>query len=195
MTYTPSIERAIQKASILHDGQKRKGEEAAPYVSHLFSVAAILSNYTKDEDTLIAGLLHDSIEDTDYTEKDLRADFGVDVACIVMGVTEQKERDGFKLLWKDRKDVYLELLGSSNEKSLMVSAADKIHNLQSAIQDRESTGENFWSHRDYGTTDDQLWFFGQTLVILKERLHNEIVTELEDLLAKANKIFQKKMSE
>ena len=195
MTYTQRIEKAIQKASILHDGQRRKGEEAPPYVSHLFSVAAILSNYTKDEDVIIAGLLHDSIEDTDYTEKELKADFGTDVACIVMGVTEQKEGGGVKLLWKERKDAYLELLRNSNEKSLMVAAADKIHNLQSAIQDRESTGENFWSHRDYGTTDDQLWFFAQTLAILKKRLHNEIVTELEDLLAKANKIFQKKMSE
>jgi len=190
MKYTARVEHAIRKASALHDGQTRKGKDAIPYISHLFSVAAILSNYTEDEDIIIAGLLHDSIEDTDYTEKKLKKEFGNDVATIVMGVTELKKKDEVELLWKERKKSYLDLLREVSEQSLMVAAADKIHNLQSVIYERKTTGETFWSNGDYDKSNDQLWFFGETLAILKERLHNKIVNELETLFAEAETIFQ-----
>lgn len=190
MRYTPRVERAIRKASALHDGQARKGKNAIPYISHLFSVTAILSNYTTDEDIIIAGLLHDSIEDTDYTEMELRKEFGIGIAHIVMGVTELKKKNGVELLWKERKEAYLSLLRGVGEQSLMVAAADKIHNLQSVISDKKTTGETFWSHRDYGKSKEQLWFFGETLAILKSRLHNKIVDELETVFAEAEIVFQ-----
>ena len=61
MIYNAQIERAIKKAATLHRAQNRKGEDDLPYVTHLFSVAVILSQYTSDEDVIVAGLLHDTI--------------------------------------------------------------------------------------------------------------------------------------
>lgn len=191
MIYTPRVEYAIRKASVLHDGQKRKGSGAIPYVSHLFSVAAILSKYTDDESVIIAGLLHDSIEDTEYTKEELKREFGNKVASIVLGVTEEKTKNGIKLLWKERKDAYLELLRKGNEQSLMVAAADKIHNLQSVVNDFESTGETFWTNRDHGKSDEQRWFFSEVLAILQEKLHSKIGNELEVALRKAETVFKK----
>jgi len=91
MKLTPRISDAINYASKLHSKQFRKGDSTLPYVSHLFAVAWILSEYTDDENIIIAGLLHDSLEDIEgYTYEDLESDFGKRVADIVLNVSEDK---------------------------------------------------------------------------------------------------------
>lgn len=93
MKYTPRIEKAIQVASHAHRNQTRKSDGNMPYISHPFSVLVILSEHTKDENTMIAGLLHDVLEDADpneYTEQKLRDIFGEKVVSIVKEVSEQK---------------------------------------------------------------------------------------------------------
>src|SRR3990167_6351226 len=87
MTFTPKIHKTIGKAALLHKDQKRKHGNL-PYITHSYSVAFILSRYTKDEDIICAGLLHDTIEDCDYSAEQLKADFGDRIASIVLGVTE-----------------------------------------------------------------------------------------------------------
>ena len=89
--YTYKIEQAIKAAAILHDGQLRKGNVPLPYITHLYAVAMILESYTEDEDTIVAGLLHDTLEDTDYTPEELEADFGKEVCEAVLAVTEPAE--------------------------------------------------------------------------------------------------------
>ena len=74
--YSYRIEQALRAITILHKDQVRKGAMSIPYISHLFAVALIVSEYTKDEDTLIGALLHDTLEDTDYTGEELEQDFG-----------------------------------------------------------------------------------------------------------------------
>ena len=66
MNLTPRIEYAIRTVALLHDGQTRRAEQNIPYVSHVFSVAVLLSHYSDDEDVFIGGLLHDVLEDTNY---------------------------------------------------------------------------------------------------------------------------------
>ena len=65
------LEQAIKKASLLHAHQKRKSGHNVPYVTHLFSVGALLSTYADREDVIVAGLLHDTLEDTPYTAEEL----------------------------------------------------------------------------------------------------------------------------
>ena len=67
MAYSYRIEQAIKAASVLHREQVRKGSVPFPYITHLFAVAMIASDYTDDEDVIVAALLHDTIEDTDYS--------------------------------------------------------------------------------------------------------------------------------
>src|SRR5680860_1476994 len=106
MKLTPKIQKAISRASVLHLGQKRKGD-GAPYILHPYSVAFILSHYTNDEDIIVAGLLHDVLEDVDgYEKEDLQKEFGERVANMVSDVTEDislKEDKGEKESWVERK--------------------------------------------------------------------------------------------
>jgi len=188
MQLTENIEKAIQKSAILHDGQRRKGGKQPPYIIHPFAVAVIVSQYTDDENTIIAGLLHDTIEDTGYMKEEMEHDFGKTVTEIVQGVTEEKERNGEKLPWKTRKISYIETLKKAPEASLMVSAADKIHNLSSMIRDCGELENDMWKIFTPGK-NEQLWFYSEVLEVLKKRLNNDVVSEFEAVFQKAKKIF------
>lgn len=179
MRFTVKIEKAIRKASELHNGQARKADAKVPYISHVFSVAVILSNYTDDEDVIIAGLLHDTVEDTDYTPEELEMDFGPRVKAIVLGVTEQKTKDGIKISWAERKEQYLEKLSRDSRESLLVCAADRLHNLTCLLEEREKQGNLIWAKFN-APPDQQLEFCRKVLEILKQRLDNPLVEELEE---------------
>ena len=80
------ISRAFDVAEEMHRGQLRKSGE--PYLIHPMAVAEILAELGMDEETIIAGLLHDVVEDTPYTMEELARDFGEEVALLVDGVTK-----------------------------------------------------------------------------------------------------------
>lgn len=179
MTLTPKIEQAIRKASLLHGDQKRKAEQDLPYVTHLFSVGALLSTYADREDVIIAGLLHDTLEDTPYTAEELEEEFGKKIRETVESVTEatHAEKQEIAFSWKERKLRYLENLKAGSAEALMVAAADKIHNLQTIIDDYNKFGPAIWKNFSVGV-NEQLWFFGSVLDILEERLESDIVPHL-----------------
>lgn len=191
MKLTPKIQQAINLVSYLHAGQTRKSNQSTPYVSHLFSVAWILSNYTDQEEVIISGLLHDVLEDVpEYQEEELKRDFGESVLLIVKGVSEDKdprvEIDKRKT-WKSRKLKYLATLKQGSEESLLVCAADKLHNLQSLIDEYQKQGELLWQ-RFNTTKENSLWFYGEVIAILKKNLNNPIVLELELVYDRASEI-------
>lgn len=96
MKFTPKIFNALNRAAALHAGQKRKGD-GLPYIVHPCAVAFILSEHTGDEDTIIAGLLHDVLEDVpDFGGKKFKKEFGEKIFKIVKGVSEEKETGGAK---------------------------------------------------------------------------------------------------
>ena len=198
MRWTPRIEKAIKKAAVLHRAQTRRGSIDYPYITHLVSVATILAHYTSDEDILIAGLLHDTIEDTDYTFEQLEDDFGMRVRTIVDGVTEKKGNNGERLPWMTRKKDYLETLKNAPEESLLVSAADKIHNLRSLIEEHRIMGNEFWPMYARLTDPEaiekakqvRLQSFGDILAVLKARGGSlPIVKELEEVYEEARGVF------
>jgi (p)ppGpp synthase/HD superfamily hydrolase len=170
--YSERLERAIQKTTLLHREQIRRTPDTLPYISHLFSVFIILSSYTDDEDTLIAGLLHDSIEDTDYTFSELEADFGTKVSEMVKGVTEEKERDGVALEWKERKMDYLKKLKNDSEESMLICVADKIYNLQALVRDYRQYGRDMWNFIEPGLKD-KLWYHDEVVSVLEERIRDK----------------------
>jgi|TARA_Y100000310_G_scaffold345555_1_gene466503 (p)ppGpp synthase/HD superfamily hydrolase len=188
MKLTPRIEHAIRKASILHDGQYRKGIGHLPYITHLYSVSLIVSEYTSQEDTVIAALLHDTIEDTSYTVEELEKDFGSNVKDLVLFVSEDKRVGGEKISWRSLKEGYIENLKSAPEEALLISAADKLHNLRSNIVGHKRVGEEYWK-RFHEKKEDYLWFYGEVVSILKNRLESPIVSELEKEYAQAVEIF------
>ena len=190
MLLTPKIEKAIRRASQLHDGQKRKVEHNLPYISHLFSVATILSTHAEDEDLLIAGLLHDSLEDTPYTPEELEFEFGATVRKTVEQVTETPFSLKDKILWKDKKLAYLEKLKQADARALMVAAADKIHNLQTTIDDYKKRGadplKGFWKD-----IKERMWLYEQSLAILEDRLESPIVPAYRKVFDEAISLFSR----
>lgn len=188
MNLTPRIEQAIRAACLLHDGQKRKAERDLPYVSHLFSVAALLSNHARDEEVVIGGLLHDSLEDTEYTREALASDFGERVASMVSEVTEIREIDGRLIPWKDRKRGYVAGLEEASAEALMIATADKIHNLSTTISDFETHGEVIWQNFKV-PIEEQMWFYREVLDVLERRLESSIVSEYQEVVKRAKEVF------
>jgi guanosine-3',5'-bis(diphosphate) 3'-pyrophosphohydrolase len=143
------LERALRMAAVFHRPQERRAS-GVPYIEHPAAVAMILDRLGFAEDVVIAGLLHDAVEDTELSLEQIHDEFGAQVAEIVHFCTERKLDDhGRKRPWIDRKRDHL---------------ADKLHNLLSIRLDLEE-GRDVWStfnaHRDqvlwyYRTTIDQL---------------------------------------
>jgi (p)ppGpp synthase/HD superfamily hydrolase len=133
--YSYRIEQAIRAAAVLHHDLQRKGSMPYPYITHLISVAFILLDYTKDEDTVIAALLHDAIEDTDYTLDEIEEDFGPHVRHLVDTVTEKTHEGARKLSWPEKKKAYAAELKKGPKEAVMIAAADKAHNLRTIVEE------------------------------------------------------------
>lgn len=181
MAYSYKIEQAIRAATVLHKDQLRKGDMPFPYVSHLFSVTMIVSEYTDDEDVITAALLHDTLEDTDYSAEELQEDFGGGVRDMVEALTEpQKEKDGAKVPWKKQKSSYAELLKKAPEGSLIIAAADKIHNMRSIVEDYYEDHSKFMA--DFGgNLDERIAAYDAIAAVLKKRLKNAILQEFNQV--------------
>jgi (p)ppGpp synthase/HD superfamily hydrolase len=193
MNLTSRIQHAINRAAILHREQTRKDSEATPYIVHLVSVAIILSEDTEDEDTLVAGLLHDVLEDVpNYGEAAMRKEFGDKVTDIVKGVTEDKDPDHPErgLSWEERKDKYLENLKRAPLESVSISAADKIHNLSSLIELYKSQGEDMWKKFGGDGPSDRLDYYGRVLEIVEERVGGELARQLREVFEEAQKVLK-----
>jgi len=147
--------------------------------------------FTQDEDIIVGGILHDTIEETNYSYEELEKDFGKNIRNIVESLTECKKNEDPGKVWQERKDIYLKLMKDMSQKALMISAADKIHNLLSMIYDYETIGEEMWNKFNV-PADKRLWFYGECLKILQKRLKDPIVEEYKKVLKKAHKIFHVK---
>jgi (p)ppGpp synthase/HD superfamily hydrolase len=198
MIFTPRINEAIKLSSHLHRNQTRKDFYNTPYVSHLFSVAMILTSATSEEDIIIAGLMHDSLEDVpSYSYDKLVIDCGAHVADIVVHVTEPldpNKRDDEQLPWLQRKEAYLDTLRSGGIESAMVSAADKIHNTESFLSDTAKEGDTFLS-RFHSSIRNKLWFHEQVLCIVTEKLgENNILVERLKLCTEEFKVLAQRVN-
>jgi guanosine-3',5'-bis(diphosphate) 3'-pyrophosphohydrolase len=153
---TAALERALRWASVCHRGQVRKGGDV-PYVQHAVAVAMILDRAGFDEDVVVAGLLHDVVEDTEATLDQVRDQFGEAVAAIVAGCSETKtDRDGKKRPWIDRKREHITALEGAPVATRAVLLADKLHNLLSIASDLRD-GRPVWSIFNAGRPD-VLWY-------------------------------------
>lgn len=149
MINTEKIAKARKLAEELHSSQTRKN--GAPYITHLYAVADIISQYTDDEDIICAGLLHDTIEDVDgYEYENLLSDFGKRIADIVEGVTEEVYVAHPEHSREQKIEQFEGMLTRTVKKakdagadSLLVMAADKIHNIQSMVQGVKENGPEF----------------------------------------------------
>lgn len=128
------LSRAIDFAGQKHAGQKRKSGE--DYITHPLSVAALLIDWQMDIDTVVAGVLHDTVEDTDATLSEVRKQFGRDVAMLVDGVTKvsqaragMKDIDNYLPSTKDNLAKLMIAVGR-DIRVIIIKLADRLHNMQ-----------------------------------------------------------------
>jgi (p)ppGpp synthase/HD superfamily hydrolase len=177
--YTYKIEQAIKAAALLHQDQLRKGDVGLPYISHLVAVMMILRDYTQDEDILVAALLHDTLEDTDYTLEELKEDFGDTVAKYVVAVTEPTPKEGEKIPWMDKKKLYAKQIKDGPIEAVMIAAADKTHNLRTMVEDYMDDHDGFL--RDFGNRlDDRMEAYQSIANAINSRLDDGIVHEFNN---------------
>ncbi len=171
--YSYRIEQAIRAAAVLHEDQTRRGDLPLPYITHPFSVAMSLLKYTDDEDVIVAALLHDTLEDTEYTYEQLVNDFGEITAEIVATVSEpQTDTEGQPLSWRERKNIYREQVATGPQEALYVSASDKIHNFRAIIEEYYDEPERFLE--DFGTNiSERIATYSALAEVITEKLDNE----------------------
>lgn len=180
---SPRLESALRWAAECHHGQTRKGG-SIPYVQHVVAVAMILGRLGCTEDVVIAGLLHDVVEDTTATLDDVRDRFGNLVGDLVAHCSEVKLDDqGRKRPWIDRKRDHLTALLSAPPEARAVILADKLHNLTSIIADLNE-GRHVWSLFN-AERERVLWYYRESISTLGtgsavlERLASECRNALE----------------
>lgn len=122
--------KALSFAADKHKNQRRKDEAASPYINHPISLANILINEggVNDINILIGAILHDTIEDTETSEEELRKEFGEKIASIVMEVTDDKS-----LAKEERKIKQIEHSSHISNEAKHIKLADKISNLRDII--------------------------------------------------------------
>ena len=150
------IEEAIEVAAEAHQGQYRKGTRT-PYITHPYAVGLILMEAGCPEAMIVAGILHDTVEDTDLTLEFIQEHFGAYVANIVDGCSENKA-----LRWRARKTERIEALRSASPEICTVTCADKLHNLRTIISEYDVIGDAIWE-RFHGEVEDQAWYYRSIL--------------------------------
>ncbi len=184
-TLSQRLALAINVAADCHDGHYRKAS-GIPYTSHLFGVMHILSQHNASEDLLIAGLLHDVMEDRPdrYSFADMNRDFGPAVVYLVQAVTKNSALP----TWQDRAENYLAGLTTATDEAVLLCLADKYHNLLSILMDYEQVGEQVWDRFNAGK-QRQYWWYHAVLNLANSRLPQHALTaDYAQLVAQLDKI-------
>lgn len=188
---SPRFAEAFLFAERLHGNQVRKKTQV-PTISHLMAVTALVFENGGGEDEAIAALLHDGPEDCGGRPvlEEIRRRFGDRVASIVEDCSDTLENP--KPRWQPRKERYLEHLETAPASTLLVSLADKVHNVRSLAFEYRRVGDLLWE-RFTASQEQTLWYYESLLEIFGRRCPNRyapLVTELSRALADLKTLLQ-----
>jgi (p)ppGpp synthase/HD superfamily hydrolase len=189
--YSDRINHAFAFAAKHHDRQVRKGTRL-PYLTHPANVAIILTRYGRDEETVIAGILHDVIEDCvregwtrEMLEERIAAKFGDAVLETVLAVTKRRsDGDGLEFSREEVRSDYLERLATASESSRWVCAADKVHNAGATLADLRRTidADTVWGRFGGGREGMLQWYRDVSARLHVVGFDAPIIRELDDLV-------------
>ena len=189
--YSDRINHALAFAAKHHDQQVRKGTRL-PYLTHPANVAIILTRYARDDQTVVAGILHDVIEDCvreaytrEMLEQRIGDKFGAAVLDTVLAVTQRRlDDDGVELSYDERRADYLERLAAAGEAARWVCAADALHNAATLLNDLRRTidPDTVWG-RFTGSREGTARWYRQILERLRAvGFAGDILRELEQVI-------------
>lgn len=188
----PFIQVAARYAEDAHADDIRKGSNV-PYVSHLWSVGAIVMENGGDSHQIAAGLLHDIVEDHGGVKRleEVRALFGDDVADMVEHLSDSvvnTDAGEVKPPWAERKTNYVGHLSAIDDRTALVSAADKLHNLRSMLADYQQVGPELWQRFKVHEAAAHLWYYRSLVATLGPRVPPVLATWLRDTFATLTKL-------
>lgn len=142
---TDLFDRAAVFAIRAHHNTERRGK-GFPYIVHPMEAVEIVSTITADQELLAAAALHDTIEDTDVTVDQIRAEFGERIANLVHAESDQftegvSEEDS----WHDRKQAAIDRLAAAPHDAKIVALGDKLSNMRAIWRDYQTKGDALWS--------------------------------------------------
>lgn len=185
-------EEYLKFAIEAHSGAKRKGSNI-PYITHPMEVSLIVMQMTDESEVIGASLLHDVVEDTEYTLNDIKERFGDRVAELVSYESENK-RPGLPAenTWKIRKEEFLQHLTEAPIEVKMISLADKLSNMRAMLKDYEAMGENLWNKFNMKDPVEQEWYYRTVAEVTSELKNQEPWQEYSELCDKlfGNSIFR-----
>jgi (p)ppGpp synthase/HD superfamily hydrolase len=168
------IDQAIEFAANKYRHQQRKGTDI-PYVSHPYGVGLILLQAKCKEEVIITGILHDTLEDTDTTEEEIRNQFGQIVLDLVKGCSEPDKGES----WEERKKHTHDYLKQAALSICQVAFADKLHNLRSINGNLKELGEKAWERFNRGC-DAQAWYYTEIVESLGYMSRFPLLDVLQD---------------
>lgn len=174
------IDYAIYFATKAHNGQKRKSDKEVDMIFHPYTVAMIIQRAGGSDNAVIAGLLHDVVEDTKYTLNDIVNEFGENIANIVSEVSEKKE-----LEWDERKQEAIDRIKTASLDGKLVECADKVSNLETMYNLYEEIGDEIWNSFKR-PKEKQKWYYTE---MYKAVIEN--TTEENILFDRYKKILEK----
>ena len=185
---TTLLDRAILFAVRAHAGTERRGK-GFPYIVHPMEAMEIVATMTADQELLAAAALHDTVEDTDVTVEQLRAEFGDRIAelvaaesdAFVEGVSEEDS-------WHARKQAAIDRLARAPHDAKMVALGDKLSNMRAIARDYAVQGDALWYIFHAKDPKDHEWHYRGLAESLRELQDTFAFQEFERLI---NEVFGK----
>lgn len=184
---TELLDRAIVFAVKAHANTERRGK-GYPYIVHPLEAVEIVATMTADQELLTAAVLHDTVEDTEVTVEQLKAEFGERIASLVAdesdvmpeGMTEEDS-------WHQRKQAAIDRLSKASHDAKMVALGDKLSNMRAIARDYDEIGEALWNRFHTNDPKEHEWHYRGLADALRELEDTVAYKEFESLI---NKVFK-----
>jgi hypothetical protein len=176
------LQKAYEFAANAHKGQLRKGTKI-PYFSHIITTMNYALGLTDDIEILQAAILHDTMEDTDVTFKELESLFGTRVAKLVEQETENKRTElPPDVTWEIRKREGIEHVRDGNRDIKLIVLADKTANLESVVREWRVVGDSIWNKFNQTDKRKQEWYFRSMREQLSEFEGSEAIRNFDKFI-------------
>lgn len=183
---TTLLDRAIIFAVNAHAGTERRGK-GYPYIVHPLEAVEIVATMTPDQELLAAAALHDTVEDTDVTVEQIRAEFGDRIATLVADESEERPNGlSDEESWHDRKRAAINHLANASHDAKIVALGDKLSNMRAIARDYAEIGDALWNRFHSKNPKDHEWHYRGLADALRELSDTSAFQEFERLI---NQVF------
>ena len=183
---TELLDRAIVFAVRAHAGTERRGK-GFPYIVHPMEAVSIVATMTADQELLAAAALHDTVEDTDVTVEQLRAEFGDRIATIVSEESDSLPEDvSEEASWHARKQAAIDRISRTSREAKRVALGDKLSNMRAIARDYAVRGDSLWNLFHEKRRSEHAWHYRGLADALRELEGTYAFQEFERLI---NQVF------